>query len=84
MKLIFAFYYGKIFTKMVKTLAVTLFEARHAAGLTQAQVAKNAGINTNAYAKIERGESKSRPVTLKKIAKALNLNIAMLIEAIEE
>lgn len=68
---------------MAKSLADILSEARHKAGLTQAQVAKKAGINANAYAKIERGESNSRPVTLKKIARALEVDLAKLINAIE-
>ena len=69
---------------MAKSLSDILSEARHKAGLTQAQVAKKAGINANAYAKIERGESNSRPVTLKKIARALEIDLAKLINAIED
>lgn len=69
---------------MAKSLSDILSEARRKAGLTQTQVAKKAGINANAYAKIERGESNSRPVTLKKIAKALEIDLAKLINAIED
>lgn len=69
---------------MAKSLSDILSETRRKAGLTQAQVAKKAGINANAYAKIERGESNSRPVTLKKIAKALEIDLAKLINAIED
>ena len=69
---------------MAKSLADILSEARRKAGLTQAQVAKKAGINANAYAKIERGESNSRPITLKKIARALEVDLAKLINAIED
>ena len=69
---------------MAKKLAEILSQARSKAGLTQAQVAKKAGINANAYAKIERGESNSRPVTLKKIARALEIDLAKLINAIED
>lgn len=69
---------------MAKSLSDILSEARRKAGLTQAQVAKKAGINANAYAKIERGESNSRIVTLKKIAKALEIDIAKLISAIDD
>ena len=69
---------------MAKSLSDILSEARHKTGLTQAQVAKKAGINANAYAKIERGESNSRPVTLKKIARALEIDLAKLIDAIDD
>jgi transcriptional regulator with XRE-family HTH domain len=69
---------------MANTIPILLSEARRILGLTQAQVAKKAGINANAYAKIERGESNSRPVTLKKIAKALEIDAAKLINAIED
>lgn len=69
---------------MAKKLANLLSEARHKLGLTQAQVAKKAGMNANAYAKIERGESGSRPVTLKKIAKALEIDFAKLLDIIED
>lgn len=69
---------------MAKSLSDILSEARRKAGLTQAQVAKKAGINANAYAKIERGESNSRIVTLKKIAKALEIDITKLISAIDD
>jgi transcriptional regulator with XRE-family HTH domain len=68
---------------MAKTLANILSEARHKLGLTQAQVAKKAGINSNAYAKIERGESQSRPVTLKKIARALEIDMSKIMDAID-
>jgi transcriptional regulator with XRE-family HTH domain len=69
---------------MANTLPDLLSEARRKLGLTQAQVAKKAGINTNGYAKIERGESGSKPVTLKKIAKALEIDFAKLLDAIED
>lgn len=69
---------------MAKSLSDILSEARRKAGLTQAQVAKKAGINANAYAKIERGESNSRIVTLKKIARALEIDITKLISAIDD
>lgn len=69
---------------MAKTLANILTEARHKQGLTQAQVAKKAGMNSNAYAKIERGESQSRPATLKKIARALEIDMSKIIDSIGE
>jgi len=52
--------------------------------LHKPRFAKKAGMNTNGYAKIERGESGSKPVTLKKIAKALEIDFAKLLDAIED
>lgn len=54
---------------------------RTKAGLTQAALAKKASINTNAYAKIERGESQPTTETLKKLAKALDLVVSDLLGA---
>lgn len=51
---------------MAKKLAEILSQARSKAGLTQAQVAKKAGINANAYAKIERGKAIRGLLRLKK------------------
>lgn len=42
-------------------------------GLTQLQVAKKAGMNPNAYAKIERGERRANTDTLEKICRALKV-----------
>ncbi len=41
--------------------------------MTQAQVAEKAGMNTNYYAVIERGEINPSYETLKKIAEALDI-----------
>lgn len=48
-------------------------EAREKKKMTQAQVAKKAGMNTNYYAVIERGEINPSWETLKKIAEALDI-----------
>lgn len=42
-------------------------------GLTQAEVAKRAGTNTNYYAKIERGEAVPSLKMLEKVTKALGI-----------
>lgn len=42
-------------------------------GLLQSEVAKKAGLNSNYYAKVERGEAKPSVVTLTKIVKALGI-----------
>ncbi len=52
-------------------------EAREKAGLTQAEVAKKAGIHVNYYARIERGEPNARANILNNIAKALNVKIQL-------
>jgi len=52
-------------------------EAREKAGLTQAEVAKKAGIHVNYYARIERGEPESRGIILNKIAKALSITLKL-------
>ncbi len=52
-------------------------EAREKAGLTQAEVAKKAGINVNYYARVERGEPESRAIVLNKIAKALGITLKL-------
>ena len=43
-------------------------------GLTQAELAKKAGMNPNAYAKIERAERRANTDTLEKIVKALGVH----------
>lgn len=52
-------------------------EAREKAGLTQAEVAKKAGVHVNYYARIERGEPNARAEILNKIAKALDIKIEL-------
>lgn len=54
---------------------------REKLGLTQAQVAEKAGIKSvNYFAVIERGEVTTSPVNLRKIAKALNIDISEIIK----
>jgi HTH-type transcriptional regulator/antitoxin HipB len=50
-------------------------DGRIAKGLTQLQLAKKAGIYPNTYAKIERGEQDPSFATVKKLAKALDLDL---------
>lgn len=47
--------------------------ARLKKNLLQTEVAKKAGINSNYYAKVERGEAKPSAITLTKIIKALGV-----------
>jgi transcriptional regulator with XRE-family HTH domain len=54
-------------TETLKTIGERLREARDKNGLTQAEVAKKAGMGTNRYAIIERGEAEN--VTINKLEK---------------
>ncbi|MBA3724798.1 MAG: helix-turn-helix transcriptional regulator [Candidatus Levybacteria bacterium] len=60
-----------------KELAKILREAREKKGLTQADVAKKAKLNTNYYAVIERGEVNPSLETLSKILEALNIKLTL-------
>lgn len=51
----------------------SLQSVRQRKGLTQAEVAKHAGINVNYYAKLERGEAVPSLKMLEKIVKALGV-----------
>ena len=56
-----------------KKIANKIKEARIKKGWMQSEVAKKAGIDSNSYAKIERGEEKPFGVTLVKIKRALGI-----------
>lgn len=60
-------------TKLTGHIGNQLQLARQRKGLTQAEVAKRAGTNTNYYAKLERGESVPSLKMLEKVVKALNI-----------
>ncbi len=59
--------------KIILEIANKIKAARESKGLTQAEVAKLARLDSNSYAKIERGESRPYGVTLVKIYKALGI-----------
>lgn len=59
--------------KILKNIGNKFKEAREAAKLLQSEVAQEAGINTNYYAQIERGEVNLSHIKLQRIAKALNI-----------
>lgn len=65
---------------MAKKLPQLLLEARDKQELTQIQVAKKAGIYPNTYSRIERGEQKPSIPTLRKLAKALDLDLSDLLK----
>jgi len=59
--------------KTTKDIAKNLKQVRLAKGLTQIELADKAGINSNAYAKIERAERNPSLDTLEKLIKALGI-----------
>ncbi len=61
-------------TPRKKTAAEILRKARKKKGLTQIEVAEKAGLGTNTYPKIERGESKPSPTSIKKLVKILEID----------
>jgi transcriptional regulator with XRE-family HTH domain len=58
-------------TKLANHIGQKLQMARSRKDLTQAEVARRAGTNTNYYAKLERGEAVPSLAMLEKIVKAL-------------
>ena len=65
--------------KIILETANKIKEVRESKGLTQAEVAKLAGLDSNSYAKIERGESKPYGVSLVKICKALGIKTSDIL-----
>ena len=59
--------------KAILEMAEKIKAVRLNKGLLQTDVAKKAGLNSNFYAKVERGEAKPSGVTLTKIIKALGV-----------
>ena len=58
-------------TRLATHIGNALQAARARKDLTQAEVARRAGTNTNYYAKLERGEAVPSLMMLEKIVKAL-------------
>lgn len=48
--------------------------------LTQAEVAARAGMSQPAYARLEKSTAQARTATLRKVANALNLSLAQLVD----
>jgi transcriptional regulator with XRE-family HTH domain len=59
--------------KTTEQIASKLRQFRLEKGLTQVELAEKAGINSNYYAKVERGDLKPSVETLEKIIKALGV-----------
>lgn len=62
-----------------KRVSENIKRIREEKGLTQEQVAKKAGIKTNYFAVIERGEVKTNPEYLLKISKALGVDLSEIV-----
>ncbi len=62
-----------------KVIGKNMKVTREAKGMTQAEVAKRCKITTNYYARIERGERKFTIMTLKKVAKALDVKASQIL-----
>ena len=60
---------------MARSAAQIFKEARRKQGLTQVEVAEKANIYPNTYALIERGLQNPQFATVKKLARALDLNV---------
>lgn len=60
-------------TKITSHIGRQLQSVRQRKGLTQAEVAKHAGTNTNYYAKLERGEAVPSLKMLEKVVRALGI-----------
>lgn len=65
--------------KTILEIAKKLKEIRMKKGLTQSEVAKKAGLDSNSYAKIERGLTKPLGLTLVKICKALGVKSSEIL-----
>jgi len=61
----------------INKLADKLKEAREKKRFTQEEVAKRAGLNTNYYAVIERGEVNPKIETLVRILEALEIKLTL-------
>ena len=59
--------------KVRQDIAVKLKKVRLKKGLRQVDVANKAGINSNYYSKVERGEAIPSVITLKKVLGALEV-----------
>lgn len=66
-------------SRSVAKIGKNLRDARNAKHLTQADVAEKAGISTNYYARIERGEVAISVEVLEQVVKALGVKSASIL-----
>lgn len=64
----------------IERTAARLRKARQASGLTQAEVAKRAGISENHYAQIERAEKNPTVSTFDSIIKAIGVSSSEILD----
>ena len=64
----------------IEHTAARLRKARQAKGMTQAEVAKKAGISENHYAQIERAEKNPTVSTFKSIIKAIGISSSDVLD----
>ncbi len=62
-----------------KKLGVRLFQLRTEVGMTQVKLAQTAGLSVDSIRSIERGDGSPRMESLEKIAKALRVDAAELL-----
>ena len=72
-----------VHTGSYKVLRERLVSARHAAGLTQIELAKKLGRSQSFVAKYEGGERRIDLVEFLEIAEALEMNVSRAIRAIK-
>jgi transcriptional regulator with XRE-family HTH domain len=61
---------------------VALRQARHHAGLTQAELARRAGVSRQQVAKVERPDSNPTLATLERLAQVLGLRLSVAFEGV--
>ena len=72
-----------VHTRSYKVLCERLVAARHAAGLTQTQLAKRLGRPQSFVAKFERGERRIDLIELVEIADVLAIDVGRIIRAVK-
>jgi transcriptional regulator with XRE-family HTH domain len=70
--------------KATRRIADRLKTIRLQKGLTQSELAERANINSNYYAKLERGEVTASIPMLERIADTLNIDISEMFAAIHK
>ncbi len=65
--------------KIIKQIAKRIKQVRLEKGLTQTEVAEKAGISTNYYARVERGEVSASIEVFEKITKALKIKSSEIL-----
>ncbi len=67
-------------SQALNNLGLIIREKRESLGLTQIEVAENAGLDRNYIGMVERGERNPSYLSLMKIAKGMNMTVDQLIK----